>query len=113
MTGEVVLVCSPVSHLVGEISPDDAILIEWQLEDGNVVVEMPDGLVGDDHAEDEEQQQGETCDARQNPVLHEDGVCQGGYRGDETEMRQQMVEEHQGAHRLGCTAQTSCGMPGR
>lgn len=66
MTCKVVLVCSPVSHLVGEIAPDDAILQEWQLEDGNVVVEVLDGLVGDDHAEDEEQQQGETCYAGQN-----------------------------------------------
>ena len=55
MTGEVVLVCAPVSYLVGKISPDDAILIEWQLQERDVIVEMLDGLVGDEHAEDEEE----------------------------------------------------------
>ena len=54
MTGEVVLVCTPVSYLVGKISPDDAILIEWQLQERDVIVEMLDGLVGDDGAENQE-----------------------------------------------------------
>lgn len=66
MTGEVVLVCAPVSYLVGKISPDDAILIEWQLQERDVIVEMLDSLVGDDGAENQEQKQGETCNACQD-----------------------------------------------
>ena len=95
MTGEVVLVCTPVSYLVGKISPDDAILIEWQLQERDVIVEMLDGLVGDDGAENQEQKQGETCNACQDPVLHQDGVCQGDQRGDEAEVREEMIHCHQ------------------
>ena len=108
MTGEVVLVCTPVSYLVGKISPDDAILIEWQLQERDVIVEMSDSLVGDDGAENQEQKQGETCNASQNPVLHQNGVCQRCQRGDETEVREEMIHCHQRHHRLG-SGQTLAG----
>ncbi len=32
MTGEVVLVSPPIAQFGGQISPDDSILVEWQLE---------------------------------------------------------------------------------
>lgn len=99
MTSEVILICSPISHFVGEIAPDDAILIEWQKECVQLIVEMLDSLVGYNHAKYEEEDEGETSRTSQYPVLRKDGVgkyCDG---SDETEMRHQVVEKHQGAHR--------------
>ena len=74
MTSEIVLVCSPVPQFVGEVSPNDAILIEWQQEHAQLVVEMLDGLVGDNHAKHEEEDERKACAACQNPVFREDGV---------------------------------------
>ena len=55
MAGEIVFVSSPVSDFVGKISPDDSIFVEWQLDHSQVFIKMLDGLVGDDHADDEEE----------------------------------------------------------
>ena len=52
---KVVLVCTPISHLVGKITPNDAILVKWQFEHANTVIEMFDSLVGYNHAKDEEE----------------------------------------------------------
>ena len=46
VAGEVVLVCTPISYLVAEVSPDDSIFIERQLDDVHLIVEVPDCLVG-------------------------------------------------------------------
>ena len=59
MAGEIVFVSSPVSDFVGKISPDDSIFIERQPDDVHLIVEVPDGLDGNDHAEQEEQQESE------------------------------------------------------
>ena len=73
MAGEVILVCTPISYLVGEVSPDDSIFIERQLDDVHLIVEVPDGLDGNDHAEQEEQQESEAGYFRSEPILRDDG----------------------------------------
>ena len=98
MACKVVLVGTPISHLVGKIAPYNAIFKKWQLEHTNAVVEVLDGLVGYDHTKNEEEKESETCASCQYPVLHDDAVSQSCYRGDETQVRHQMVEEHQSAH---------------
>lgn len=55
MAGEIVFVSSPVSDFVGKISPDDSIFVEWQLDHSQVFIKMLDGLVGDEHTDDEEE----------------------------------------------------------
>ena len=92
MAGEIVFVSSPVSDFVGKISPDDSIFVEWQLDHSQVFIKMLDGLVGDEHADDEEE---DKC-----PVLSINAPCQSCYRCEKTQMRQQVVEEEEGAHRL-------------
>ena len=100
MAGEIVFVSSPVSDFVGKISPDDSIFVEWQLDHSQVFIKMLDGLVGDDHADDEEEDKRESSATCKYPVLSINAPCQSCYRCENTQMRQQVVEEEEGAHRL-------------
>ena len=65
VAGEVVLVSSPVTHFVGEVSPDDSVIVEGQLIRRNERIETGDCPVGDDGSKNDEQQQSKTCTARQ------------------------------------------------
>ena len=60
VAGEVVLVGSPVTHFVGEVSPDDSVIVEGQLIRRNERIETGDCPVGDDGSKNDEQQQSKT-----------------------------------------------------